>query len=39
LPWDALETHLLQPFAAFLENERQQREAARLARLAAYGSR
>jgi hypothetical protein len=39
LPLDALETQLLQPLAAFLENERQQREAARLARLAAYGSR
>jgi hypothetical protein len=39
LPLDALETQLLQPFAAFLENERQQREAARQARLAAYGSR
>jgi hypothetical protein len=39
LPLDVLETQLLQPFAAFLENERQQREAARLARLADYGSR
>jgi hypothetical protein len=38
LPLPALESHILQPYNAFMERERQRREAERRARLAAYGS-